>query len=84
MATTRLPLLFRSLPSRAPTRFTKPLVPAVRTLATTKHPKGFVPPSEDDLLELRERVQEFTSKLAHSMYTFTITSNHPDWTPSPN
>lgn len=67
MATTRLPLLFRSLPSRAPTKLTKPLFPAVRTLATTKHPKGFVPPSEDDLLELRERVQEFTSKLAQSM-----------------
>jgi isovaleryl-CoA dehydrogenase len=34
--------------------------PASRSLAT-KHPKGFVPPTEDELLELRERVQEFTS-----------------------
>lgn len=25
-----------------------------------KHPKDFVPPTEEDLLELRERVQEFT------------------------
>ncbi|KAL2868519.1 isovaleryl-CoA dehydrogenase [Aspergillus lucknowensis] len=62
MASTRLPHLFRSLPLRAPARFTKPLIPAVRTLATSKHPKGFVPPSEDDLLELRERVQEFTRR----------------------
>jgi isovaleryl-CoA dehydrogenase len=31
-------------------------------LATTKHPRGFVPPTEDDLLELRESVQEFTKR----------------------
>ncbi|PTU25280.1 hypothetical protein P175DRAFT_0554527 [Aspergillus ochraceoroseus IBT 24754] len=62
MATTRLPFLFRSLPTRAPARWPKTLIPAVRTLATTKHPKGFVPPSEDDLVELRERVQEFTRR----------------------
>ncbi len=31
----------------------------VRTLST-KHPAGFEPPTEEDLLELRERVQEFT------------------------
>ena len=30
--------------------------------ASTKHPKGFVPPTQEDLVELRERVQEFTSK----------------------
>jgi isovaleryl-CoA dehydrogenase len=35
--------------------------PASRSLAT-KHPKGFVPPTEDELLELRERVQEFTRR----------------------
>ena len=34
-------------------------VPAFRTVST-KHPKGFEPPTDDDLLELRERVQEFT------------------------
>lgn len=28
--------------------------------ASTKHPNGFEPPSQDDLIELRERVQEFT------------------------
>ena len=32
-----------------------------RRLASTKHPKGFVPPTDEDLTELRERVQEFTS-----------------------
>ncbi|CAK7274167.1 hypothetical protein SEPCBS57363_006022 [Sporothrix epigloea] len=30
--------------------------------ASSKHPKGFVPPSPDDLEELRERVQEFTRR----------------------
>ena len=65
MATIRLPLLIRrSLPTRAPARFTRPLIPCVRTLATTKHPRGFVPPTEDDLLELRESVQEFTSRIS--------------------
>lgn len=28
--------------------------------ASTKHPRGFVAPTVDDLAELRERVQEFT------------------------
>lgn len=28
--------------------------------ASNKHPRGFVPPTIDDLVELRERVQEFT------------------------
>ncbi|KAL4988445.1 acyl-CoA dehydrogenase/oxidase [Aspergillus falconensis] len=63
MAAIRLPLLLRrSLPSRTPTRVSSPLIPSVRTLATTKHPRGFVPPTEDDLLELRESVQEFTKR----------------------
>ncbi|KAF2264124.1 acyl-CoA dehydrogenase NM domain-like protein [Lojkania enalia] len=30
--------------------------------ASTKHPKGFVPPTQSDLDELRERVQEFTRR----------------------
>lgn len=34
--------------------------------ASTKLPNGFVPPSDEDLIELRERVQEFTSKHASS------------------
>lgn len=34
---------------------------AVRSrLHSTKHPQGFAPPTDDDLTELRERVQEFT------------------------
>jgi len=32
--------------------------------ASSKHPKGFVPPSDEDLVELRERLQEFTRKAA--------------------
>lgn len=31
-----------------------------RRAASTKHPQGFVPPTNEDLNELRERVQEFT------------------------
>lgn len=27
---------------------------------STKHPKGFVPPTAEELTELRERVQDFT------------------------
>ena len=30
--------------------------------ASTKHPIGFSPPSTDELTELRDRVQEFTSE----------------------
>lgn len=48
----------------------KPLVqiPTLRTVST-KHPKGFVPPTEEDLTELRESVQEFTSE---SPYVLSI------------
>ncbi|KAI9045335.1 isovaleryl-CoA dehydrogenase [Aspergillus affinis] len=58
----RLPCLLRTS-SRFLGAVRKPLVqiPAFRTL-TTKHPKGFVAPTDDDLLELRERVQEFTRR----------------------
>ncbi|KAL2183287.1 acyl-CoA dehydrogenase NM domain-like protein [Thermothelomyces heterothallicus CBS 203.75] len=33
-----------------------------RRSASSKHPKGFQPPSQSDLAELRERVQEFTRR----------------------
>ncbi|KAI4215317.1 MAG: hypothetical protein LQ351_002217 [Letrouitia transgressa] len=33
-----------------------------RRAASTKHPQGFVPPSNGELQELRERVQEFTRR----------------------
>ena len=36
---------------------------------SSKHPKGFVAPAKQDLEELRERVQEFTSTLSSNMYT---------------
>lgn len=56
-----LPSLLRTS-SRAFSRVRKPAlqIPTLRPLST-KHPKGFVPPTEEDLAELRERVQEFTS-----------------------
>ncbi|PYI30356.1 acyl-CoA dehydrogenase NM domain-like protein [Aspergillus indologenus CBS 114.80] len=58
----RFPSLLRTSSRTLPRRI-HPLIqpPALRTLAT-KHPKDFVPPTEDDLLELRERVQEFTRR----------------------
>jgi isovaleryl-CoA dehydrogenase len=33
-----------------------------RHASTSKHPKDFLPPTQSDLLELRERVQEFTRR----------------------
>jgi len=33
---------------------------AYKREASSKHPKGFVPPETADLVELRERVQDFT------------------------
>jgi len=36
--------------------------PVIWRAASTKHPKGFVPPTEEDLLDLQERVQEFTRR----------------------
>lgn len=60
MASLKLPSLLRAS-TRALGRNRIPaLTPGFRSVST-KHPTGFVPPSEDDLLELRERVQEFTS-----------------------
>ena len=37
-----------------------------RAASTTKHPRGFVPPTAEDLTELRERVQDFTSEILNS------------------
>lgn len=54
-------LLLRS--SRTLSQVQRPLVQTpVWRMLSTKHPKGFQLPTEDDLAELRERVQEFTSK----------------------
>ncbi|KAF6239157.1 hypothetical protein HO173_003030 [Letharia columbiana] len=40
----------------------RPIHVTVQRPASTKHPRGFVPPTVDDLAELRERVQEFTRR----------------------
>ena len=37
-----------------------PLAVGAKRAASSKHPKGFVPPSTEELAELRDRVQEFT------------------------
>ncbi|KAL9640101.1 MAG: hypothetical protein Q9164_000488, partial [Protoblastenia rupestris] len=36
--------------------------PTIKRAASSKHPNGFVPPTAEDLSELRERVQEFTRR----------------------
>lgn len=41
-------------------------------LASTKLPKGFIPPAAEDLVELRERVQEFTRMYALSYYLIML------------
>ena len=41
----------------------RPLQINTKRAASTKHPQGFVPPTAEDLTELRERVQEFTSEI---------------------
>ncbi|RAH62909.1 acyl-CoA dehydrogenase NM domain-like protein [Aspergillus piperis CBS 112811] len=63
MATFQKFPFFARQSSRILARCRKPLIqpPALRTLVM-KHPKDFVPPTEEDLLELRERVQEFTRR----------------------
>ena len=50
--------LSRPLPSL------QPILPSLsqRRNASSKHPKGFTPPSQSDLAELRERVQDFVRR----------------------
>ena len=48
-------------------RQVRPSVPrpfhlTLQRAVSTKHPKDFVPPTNDDLSELRERVQDFARK----------------------
>ncbi|KAJ5512462.1 hypothetical protein N7463_002014 [Penicillium fimorum] len=60
MASLSLPSLLRT--STRAVRFRIPaLTPSFRSIST-KHPTGFVPPSDEDLVELRERVQDFTRR----------------------
>ncbi|PGH16752.1 hypothetical protein AJ80_05067 [Polytolypa hystricis UAMH7299] len=63
MASPVLPRFLGRAATRAVCSVRRPLL-QVRAwrAASTKHPKGFVPPTEEDLLELRERVQEFTRR----------------------
>lgn len=42
--------------------------------ASSKHPRGFAPPSVEDLSELRERVQEFTRKHQISFRSLLVTN----------
>ena len=44
----------------------RPLQVNPKRAASSKHPRGFVPPTAEDLTELRERVQEFTSEIFDS------------------
>lgn len=48
--------------SKSFTRTSIPLISSQQRSHSQKHPKGFEPPSQDDLYELRERVQEFTRR----------------------
>ncbi|CAK7241205.1 MAG: hypothetical protein STHCBS139747_002665 [Sporothrix thermara] len=55
----------RALSRPSPAGFAASFLVAVRQqsrFASSKHPKGFVPPTPDDLEELRERVQEFARR----------------------
>ncbi|KAK3075799.1 hypothetical protein LTR53_000624 [Teratosphaeriaceae sp. CCFEE 6253] len=57
----RAALLFR--PALRPLRAPRPAFFATQLRhASTKHPKGFSPPTQDDLDELRERTIEFTRR----------------------
>lgn len=62
MASLTLPSLLRTSTRAVRLNRIPALTPCFRSIST-KHPAGFAPPSEDDLLELRERVQDFTSTL---------------------
>ncbi|PGH16291.1 hypothetical protein AJ79_01830 [Helicocarpus griseus UAMH5409] len=62
MASPCLPRLFGRT-SRTLCRPRRQLIqPPAWRAASTKHPQGFVPPTHEDLQELRERVQEFTRR----------------------
>ncbi|KAF7712188.1 Acyl-CoA dehydrogenase [Penicillium ucsense] len=63
MASVTLPSLLRtSTRSIRPRAALPAITPRFTRFLSTKHPAGFEPPSEEDLLELRERVHEFTRR----------------------
>lgn len=45
-----------------------PLTFGAKRAASSKHPKGFVPPATEELAELRDRVQEFTRMILTSHF----------------
>ncbi|KAJ5536723.1 Isovaleryl-CoA dehydrogenase [Penicillium frequentans] len=62
MASLTIPSLLRTS-SRSLRRTAIPaLAPGFARSVSTKHPAGFTPPTEDELVELRERVQDFTRR----------------------
>ncbi|KAJ5759980.1 hypothetical protein N7520_007136 [Penicillium odoratum] len=60
MASLALPSLLRT--STRTWRSIPALAPGFARSLSTKHPAGFIPPTEDELVELRERVQDFTRR----------------------
>ncbi|KAJ5913369.1 hypothetical protein N7504_002252 [Penicillium tannophilum] len=62
MASLTIPSLLRTS-TRSLRRTAIPaLAPGFARSVSTKHPAGFTPPTEDELVELRERVQDFTRR----------------------
>ncbi|QQK43305.1 Isovaleryl-CoA dehydrogenase IvdA, putative [Penicillium digitatum] len=61
MAFLTLPSLLRTSTRAVRLNHIPALTPCFRSIST-KHPTGFEPPSEEELLELRERVQDFTRR----------------------
>lgn len=64
--------IFRSSATRSFSRVRKPIPtlaasPRLWRTVSTKHPAGFEPPTDEDLLELRDRVQEFARELTMSL-----------------
>ncbi|KAJ5908183.1 hypothetical protein N7495_000865 [Penicillium taxi] len=60
---TSISLQFIRISSRSMRRSAFPTFsPAFARRVSTKHPAGFTPPTEDELLDLRERVQDFTRR----------------------
>ncbi|KAK2748916.1 hypothetical protein FQN57_007199 [Myotisia sp. PD_48] len=63
MASPYLPRLLGRTVSRTIVKHRTQLTPLSSwRAASTKHPSGFTPPTDEELVELRERVQEFTKR----------------------
>lgn len=64
------PRLFTRSVRQLNQRHPRALFVAGRRYASTKHPKGFVPPTQSDLDELRASVQEFASKKSRAGHCY--------------